>query len=434
MKVAIVIEHFDATRGGAEHLAVWVAHQMHKRGHEVHVVCHDVAARINRFRQATLRASFDKDLSRRAHAAPEEAHEGLHIHRLRGMRLNTALGFRVFGVRVRGWLLRHRMDVVHSFTVACPGDIYHACAGVYVAMQKQATASKPTGAGARLKRFILSLPGKQRTLAALERRAVEGRRKLHGARVVRGGATRVVSLCAMMTDQLIAHYGDAARKKVVTLQTPRLEEPGEALSEARAAEKRAWIRGHYGLDDKARVALFVGHDFRRKGLRYAIEAVARTKGWKLLIVGLGRTREYVEMAEELGVGTGAGHHEGGARVKFVGPTREMEAIYAAGDALLLPAFYEPSSLVALEALSHGLPVISTAFLGAAELVKEHDAGTIVASPRDVNAMAAALEALPITGTAGQKALAMRSRAAAAEVSPERFLEKLAELYEQVRTG
>ena len=45
MKIALVIEHFDATRGGAEHLAVWVANELSRRGHEVHVVCHDVTSR-----------------------------------------------------------------------------------------------------------------------------------------------------------------------------------------------------------------------------------------------------------------------------------------------------------------------------------------------------------------------------------------------------
>ena len=58
MKVALIIEHFDATRGAAEHLAVWVANALAKGGHEVHVVCHDVTSRINRYRQATQRAMF----------------------------------------------------------------------------------------------------------------------------------------------------------------------------------------------------------------------------------------------------------------------------------------------------------------------------------------------------------------------------------------
>ena len=48
MRIALVIEHFDATRGGAEQLAVWLAGEMARRGHEVHVVCHDVAARVGK--------------------------------------------------------------------------------------------------------------------------------------------------------------------------------------------------------------------------------------------------------------------------------------------------------------------------------------------------------------------------------------------------
>ena len=37
-KVALIIEQFVATRGAAEHLAVWVANALAKGGYEVHVV------------------------------------------------------------------------------------------------------------------------------------------------------------------------------------------------------------------------------------------------------------------------------------------------------------------------------------------------------------------------------------------------------------
>jgi glycosyltransferase involved in cell wall biosynthesis len=203
------------------------------------------------------------------------------------------------------------------------------------------------------------------------------------------------------------------------------------LREEERRQRREWMRGHYGITESDHVALFVGHDFRRKGLRYAVEAVARTKQWKLLVVGLGKTREYVDRAEELGIGPGTGVK---ARVLFVGPTGEMGSVYAAGDALLMPAFYEPSNLVLLESLSHGLPVISTEFLGASELVRDHDVGTIVSSPQDVDGLVRALEALPSPGTRAQTELAARARKAGAGVTPDAYVKALLDLYEQVRSG
>jgi len=39
------------------------------------------------------------------------------------------------------------------------------------------------------------------------------------------------------------------------------------------AERRRQIRGSLGLADDAKVALFIGGDWKRKGLRFGIEAV-----------------------------------------------------------------------------------------------------------------------------------------------------------------
>ena len=292
MKVALIIEHFDATRGGAEHFTVWLATALAGRGHDVHVVCHDVAPRVNKYRQATQRASHDADRYPGwgiAFAGGGDASEGIHIHRLRGMRLNSGLGFRLFGRRARAWCAEHRPDVAHSMSVAFPADLYHPHAGVYAAIQAQAVAQRDPGAPAKWKQLMLHLSGKQRTLLALEERAV----KTHGD----GGAKRIISLCRMMTEQLQRHYG-VAGKQVVELPNPRIatsaafDEPGGAVM----AERREWFRSNYKLGERDRVAAFVGHDFRRKGLRYAIEAVAKTNDWKLIVVGLGKAREYVELA------------------------------------------------------------------------------------------------------------------------------------------
>ena len=122
---------------------------------------------------------------------------------------------------------------------------------------------------------------------------------------------------------------------------------------------------------------------------------------------------------------------GGAQVIFVGPTKEMDTIYAAADALLLPTFYDPIGLVVLEAFAHGLPVVSTEFLGAGYLVKEFRAGAIVGSPREVEAMATVLEGLPVRGTAEERALAGRAREASAGMLPEAYLDKLVALYKDV---
>ena len=406
LTVALIIEHFDATRGGAEYLTVWLAGELAKAGLEVHVVCHDVASRINRYRAATQRASHDADRSHQAQSVEQEIPAGVHIHTLRGIKLNTALGFRSFGRRARRWCQEHKPDVVHSMTVAFAGDLYHPHAGIYERIQSQAVASRQTAASARFKRLMLQLSPKQQTLLALERRAVS---------LPPEGAGKFVSICQMMTQQLRDVY-NVGSERVVLLENPRMN----ALPDAgQAAADRAWFRGHYHLAEPDRVALFVGHDFRRKGLRFAIEAVAAAPGWKLLVVGLGKVREFVEQVENAGLTE---------RIKFIGPTRQMNQVYAAGDALILPTFYDSFGLVVVEALAHGLPVISTEFLGAADLVRRNHVGTIVPGPRDVLAMTAALTGLP-TDMAQRAAFAARARRAAEGMPPEKYVRDVIGLYE-----
>jgi UDP-glucose:(heptosyl)LPS alpha-1,3-glucosyltransferase len=424
MKIALIIEHFDATRGGAEHFTVWLAHELAARGHEVHVVCHDVAPRINKYRQATQRASHDADRSHQAgggHPPAEVTHEGVHIHRIRGMKLNSGLGFRLFGKRALRWCQLHKPNIAHSMTVAFPADIYQPHAGVYAAIQAQAIASRATGAQAKWKQLMQSLSVKQRTLLTLERRAVTSLGQPNGP-------ARILSLCRMTTDQFQNAYAMDTRR-ILELPNPRMESPA-ALAPATLLEQRHWFRGHYKLAPTDKVAVFVGHDFRRKGLRYAIETIAKTSDWKLLVVGLGKAREYVELANALNLGDASPN----PRILFVGPTKQMDQVYAAADALLLPTFYDSFGLVVLEALAHGLPVISTEFLGANYIVKQHHVGTIVPTPRDTDAMASALQHLPSPASPEGLALAQRARTASAGMLPTEYLDKLLALYQDVRNG
>jgi UDP-glucose:(heptosyl)LPS alpha-1,3-glucosyltransferase len=109
----------------------------------------------------------------------------------------------------------------------------------------------------------------------------------------------------------------------------------------------------------------------------------------------------------------------------------MGTIYAAADALLLPAFYEASGLVVMEAMAAGLPVVSTRYLGVAELVEKNGVGVIVDSPRDVKGLAAGLEGLPGGGTSEHAAMRARARLAGTGVSAEGFLEEMERMYREL---
>ena len=116
----------------------------------------------------------------------------------------------------------------------------------------------------------------------------------------------------------------------------------------------AAVRARLGLAPDDLVAVFVGGDWARKGLRRAIDAVAGAPGWSLLIVGHGHEETYAQHARELEVQE---------RVLFAGVTRDVPAYLAAADVFLLPTRYETFCLVAFEAAAAALPLLVTRVSG-----------------------------------------------------------------------
>jgi UDP-glucose:(heptosyl)LPS alpha-1,3-glucosyltransferase len=55
----------------------------------------------------------------------------------------------------------------------------------------------------------------------------------------------------------------------------------------------------------------------------------------------------------------------------------VERLYAAADAVALPALYEPFGNVHLEALAAGVPVLSSARAGGSEIVRAGENGHVV---------------------------------------------------------
>ena len=82
------------------------------------------------------------------------------------------------------------------------------------------------------------------------------------------------------------------------------------------------------------------------------------------------------------------------RVVFTGALeyRDVQAYYSGAEALVLPSVSEGVPLVAIEALSAGLPVIASDLTGIASVVHDRKNGLLV-PPGDISSLARALSAL-----------------------------------------
>lgn len=118
-------------------------------------------------------------------------------------------------------------------------------------------------------------------------------------------------------------------------------------------EARQPIRARYGIPADAKVLMLVDHEFRRKGLEYVIRALAHLDDthW-LMVVGSEDPAPYRDLVPEVS-----------SRIVFTGPQRAMADFYAATDVYVFPTNYETFSLVCMEALACGVPVLATAVGG-----------------------------------------------------------------------
>ncbi|CCE00446.1 glycosyltransferase family 4 protein [Bradyrhizobium sp. STM 3809] len=109
------------------------------------------------------------------------------------------------------------------------------------------------------------------------------------------------------------------------------------------------IRREFGIPAEARVLLFVGHEFSRKGLAHAVGALEKLgdEAW-LLVVGSDNPAPYRKLALKAR-----------DRLVFAGARSDMPALYSAADAFVLPTSYETFSLVCMEAMACAVPVFAT---------------------------------------------------------------------------
>jgi UDP-glucose:(heptosyl)LPS alpha-1,3-glucosyltransferase len=128
----------------------------------------------------------------------------------------------------------------------------------------------------------------------------------------------------------------------------------------RDAERGRSIRREFDIPADARLLLFVGHEFRRKGLAHAIAALERLgDDARLLVVGSDNPAPYRKLAQAAR-----------DRVIFAGARSDLPALYSAADAFVLPTAYETFSLVCMEAMACSLPVFATPVGGIEEYLRD----------------------------------------------------------------
>jgi len=126
----------------------------------------------------------------------------------------------------------------------------------------------------------------------------------------------------------------------------------------------------------SRKLLFVGSGWERKGLSNAIKAFALLPNeWTFDVVGTDKAiNDYKKLAQGLGVEN---------RIHFFGAFPVTPEIYAKSTVMIHAALYEPFPNVAIEALSQGLPVVSSPNSGTSDFNKSQGVWTVKKDPTEL---------------------------------------------------
>ena len=242
-----------------------------------------------------------------------------------------------------------RCDVLMSLERVWNCDVYRAGDGVH-----RAWLSRRRKFEIPLERFIRGLNRKHRDILQLE-----------GALFANRGAGRVIVNSQMVKSEIVDLYGYPA-------DNIALVRNGIPLEQFRFnPELREKSRDELKVKPGEIALLFAGSGWERKGLRFAIAAMAlcHNRKMRLLVAGRGNQRYYKSK-----------------RIQFLGEMSDLVRIYAAADIFILPTIYDPFSNACLEALAGGIPVITTHSNGFSEIIADGAHGSIVDFANNVAAL------------------------------------------------
>ncbi len=119
-------------------------------------------------------------------------------------------------------------------------------------------------------------------------------------------------------------------------------------------------------------------------------------------------------------------------IHFLGFYPDIRDTYWSSDFFVQPTFYDPCSLVVLEALACGLPVITTEQNGAGELMTDGREGFILTSPRAEAELIAALDKM--ADDRARRAMSAEARRLGRQQTFDVHVERLLAVFEEAARG
>jgi len=207
-------------------------------------------------------------------------------------------------------------------------------------------------------------------------------------RIYRNSGVTLAAVSQHTAAQLAHYFG---RHDVIVIpngvDTDHFSPP--ALATMRERYRRQWK-----CSPRDFVLLLIGNDWRNKGLKTLLQAVAQCLAQnpardndmplRLLVVGQDEQAPFRLEAQKLGI---ADH------VQFFAPVPDVRIFYAAAEALVAPSLEDSFNLPVLEAMACGLPVIVSPAAGVTDWLAHGKDSIVLEDPENKDELAAAIRLL-----------------------------------------
>jgi UDP-glucose:(heptosyl)LPS alpha-1,3-glucosyltransferase len=334
LRIALIRKNYSPY-GGAENYLKLVAKGLKTKGHDVHIFS--------------------------ASNWPEESG---YVHRVRTIKKPSFLSNMLFALNVRDALRMEYFDCVFSFERipfypvgdSVPNRVYRAGDGCHREWLDKRKVMEPF-----LKKLSFTVNPHHLVLLYLEKKCFSG-------------SKFIIANSIMVKRDIAKHYLIPDEKIKVIYNGVDLQRFQPVKK-----EKKTALKNFFRIQED-KVILFVGADLERKGLSTLLKAVSLLgmRERKVVVVGKKETAQYLLMAQKLGIDED---------VIFWGTEQEIEKLYSIADVFVLPTIYDPFSNATLEAMASGLPVITTLYNGASELIENGVQGFVIDAPLDTSAFA-----------------------------------------------
>jgi UDP-glucose:(heptosyl)LPS alpha-1,3-glucosyltransferase len=345
MKVAIIIERYDISLGGAEWLVFELASALSQLGVDVDI----------------LAAQGDSNAA--------------NVHILCQAGHSKRISLATFAKLISNYIARNHYDIIHSVIPLTFADVYQPPGGSFAEAIIRNAASYSSKLVSAYKKATAFTNWRRTEMLWAEKKLCRN-----------PNGPVIAALSNYVKDQFINHYNLESERIALVPNGVKVNNEADAES---AKKLKTQIIQQLAIKSSANPVFFLfgANNFRLKGLNVLMEALALLDKSQthripyLLVAGGGKINKFRSLAEKMDLGK---------KIVFLGHLPNIQNAMSISDVAVLPTFYDPCSRYILEALAACKPVITTKFNGASDFFVNNRHGKVLDTPENIDALAEAI--------------------------------------------